>query len=137
MNIKNISAAVSAIVLFGVAGAALAESRYPDDVQFVSTKTRAEVIAELQQAQANGQIINNDGYPGNVGQVKSQLTRAQVIEELKQARANGETLANDYYSGPVTMTASSTKTRAEVVAELKQYQQAHANAGNAEAVFLR
>jgi len=137
MNIKNISAAVSAIVLFGVAGAALAESRYPDDVQFVSTKTRAEVVAELQQARANGQIVSNDNYPGNVGQVKSQLTRAQVIDELKQARANGEMLDNNYYSGPAVMTAASTKTRAEVIAELKQYQQAHANSGYVETVFLR
>jgi len=97
MNIKNLSAAVSAIVLFGVAGAALAGAPNPnsDDTQFVSTKTRAEVIAELQQARANGEILNNDNYPGPVVTVASSTkTRAQVIAELKEYQ---QTHANPSY----------------------------------------
>jgi len=46
MNIKNI---VAGVVLFSAVGAAMAEAPYPPETKLVSTKTRAEVIAELQQ----------------------------------------------------------------------------------------
>jgi hypothetical protein len=130
MNIKNIVAAVSSLVLLSVAGAAMAEQPYPDDVKFVSTKTRAEVIAELQQARANGEIINGDAYPGNAAPFKSTLTRAQVRAELAQARARGELALNNYNGAtvqPVVSNASG-KTRAEVVAELNAYRQLHSAA---------
>lgn len=60
MNTKQITAA---IVLFAAAGAAMAESPFPPETKFVSTKTRAEVISELQQAQAQGLITNGNNYP--------------------------------------------------------------------------
>jgi hypothetical protein len=139
MNIKSISAVVSSLVLFSVAGAALAEAPYPDDVKFVSTKTRAQVIAELQQARANGEMIVNDQYPDLTAPVKSTRTRAEVIAELQQARERGEIPLNEY-SGAVSVmpvASTSTKTRAQVLQELKEYQQAHANPSLSEMVFLR
>lgn len=138
MNIKKISAA---ILMLSLAGAALAEAPYPDDSKFVSTKTRAEVIAELAQARANGELpINEATYPDKaIASVASTKTRAEVIDELKQARANGELPINDASYPDKTIAAApvSTKTRAQVVEELKQYQQAHANPSYAELIFLR
>jgi predicted RNase H-like HicB family nuclease len=139
MNIKNIAAAVSSLVLLSVAGAALAEQPYPDDVKFVSTKTRAEVIAELQQARANGEIITGNAYPGAGAPFRSTLTRAQVIAQLAQARARGEIALNNYNGAALLPVAAHTsgKTRAEVMQELKDYQQAHAATGAADMNYQR
>lgn len=139
MNIKKFSAAV---LMLSLAGAALAEAPYPDDTKFVSTKTRAEVVAELQQARANGELqINDATYPDKsiASATVSTKTRAEVIDELKQARANGELPINDatYPDKAIVSAQVSTKTRAQVVEELKQYRQAHANSGYAETVYFR
>ena len=137
MNIKKISAAV---LMLSLAGAALAEAPYPEDSKFVSTKSRAEVVAELAQARANGELpINDVSYPDKAIAAPSTKTRAEVIDELKQARANGELPINDatYPDKAIASAAVPSKTRAQVVEELKQYQQAHANPGYAELIFLR
>ena len=139
MNIKKISAAV---LMLSLAGAALAEAPYPEDSHFVSTKTRAEVIAELQQARANGELPVNDAtYPDKaiVSAPVSGKTRAQVIDELKQARANGEFPINDatYPDKAVAAAPVSTKTRAQVREELKQFQQAHGYRGYAEMISMQ
>ncbi len=60
INIKQLAVAS---LLFATAGIALADQAYPPETPFVSTKTRAEVIAELQQAQAQGLVTNADDYP--------------------------------------------------------------------------
>ena len=80
MNIKKLSAG---LVLLTVVGAAFADAPYPAESKFVSTKTRAEVIAELQQAREQGLMVTDD-YPVPVA-AKSTLTRQQVQDELKQA----------------------------------------------------
>lgn len=82
MNIKNI---VAGVVLFSAVGAAMAEAPYPEETRFVSTKTRAEVIAELQQARAQGLLQEGDAYPAEQN-FKSTKTRQQVINELKIAQ---------------------------------------------------
>jgi len=84
MNTKQITAA---IVLFAAAGAAMAESPFPPETKFVSTKTRAEVTAELQQAQAQGLITNGNNYP-IVIQARSPLTREQVVGQSKSSSDN-------------------------------------------------
>ena len=92
MNIKKISAG---LVLLTVVGAALAEAPYPVESKFVSTKTRAEVIAELQQAREQGLIASDYDYPVPVV-AKSTLTRQQVQDELKQVnqqRSNNPSFA--------------------------------------------
>ena len=85
MNTKQIAAG---LLFFSVIGSAMAESVYPPENQAVSHKTRAEVIAELKQARANGELIVNDQYPVEV-QHRSTVTRQAVIEELKQAKRDG------------------------------------------------
>ena len=55
MNTKNIAKNLFAGLLLTTAvGAAMAEAPYPAETQIVSTKSRAEVVAELKQARANG-----------------------------------------------------------------------------------
>jgi hypothetical protein len=53
-----------------------------------SAKSRAEVVAELKQARAEGAMeIFSEGY---VETIRSTLTRAQVIAEWLAARSRGE-----------------------------------------------
>ncbi|WP_081801387.1 DUF4148 domain-containing protein [Herminiimonas sp. CN] len=51
MNTKKF---VATITLIAATGSAMAEVAYPPEVAFTSTKTRAEVIAELLQARKDG-----------------------------------------------------------------------------------
>lgn len=74
---------------------------------FVSTKTRAEVLAELAEAQHTGDIVANVGN-GNSGKKLNEIypdrypakpvvqgkTRVQVLAELAEAQRNGEMVAN-------------------------------------------
>ncbi|WP_413458508.1 DUF4148 domain-containing protein [Herbaspirillum huttiense] len=90
MNTKNIAKNLFAGLLLTTAvGAAMAEASYVPQTKFVSTKTRAEVIAELQQARATGQLLVSD-RDQDVKAVASTKTRDEVRAELVQARNNGE-----------------------------------------------
>ncbi len=80
MNIKKIA---TGLLFLSVIGNAMAEEAYPPETQIVSHKTRAQVIEELKQARANGEIISNDQYPVEA-QHKSTVTRQAVKDELKQ-----------------------------------------------------
>jgi len=90
MNTKNIAKNLFAGLLLTTAvGTAMAEASRVPDTKFVSTKTRAEVIAELQQARATGQLLVTD-RDQDVKAVASAKTRDEVHAELVQARNNGE-----------------------------------------------
>ena len=79
MNTKQL---IAGLVVLAAAGSAFAEMPYPADEHFVSTKTRAEVQAELGDARAQGSMNQgNTAYPTLVSQ-KSTLTRAQVAKEV-------------------------------------------------------
>jgi hypothetical protein len=56
MNAKKL---IAAVVVFAAAGSVFAQQTefVAPDANFVSTKTRAEVLAELEQAQANGTYV--------------------------------------------------------------------------------
>lgn len=84
MNAKKITAAV---ILFAAAGASFADTKYPPETKFVSTKTRAEVIAELKQARAEGWITNGNNYPAFAAPHSTQ-TRAEVASQLKAPAKN-------------------------------------------------
>lgn len=71
----------------------VARNNYPV-VQFVSTKTRADVLAELKQAQREGLITNGNDYP-IVRQASSQKTRAEVQHEVSTASV----VASSLYQG--------------------------------------
>lgn len=77
------------------------DSNYPILPSFASTKTRAEVKAELQQAREKGLIATTDSdYPILPAETINK-TRAQVKAELEQSKASGEfkRLEKEQYSG--------------------------------------
>ena len=57
---------------------------YQANIDFVSTKTRAEVKAETVAALRNGEIVHGEAYPGNPA-VPQTVSRQQVRAELAQA----------------------------------------------------
>lgn len=100
MNITTTSQAVAFSLLTLLTSAALAQTtaldisrrddanvtarnNYPI-VPFNSTKTRADVLAELKQAQKDGLITNGNDYP-IIRQVASQKSRAKVMHEVSEA----------------------------------------------------
>jgi len=85
MNTKHL---IAGLLVFAAAGSAFAEIPYPANDHFVSTKTRAEVQAELADARAQGLMNQSDAaYPILVTQ-KTNLTRAQVQEQLSNKLDN-------------------------------------------------
>lgn len=97
-----------------------ARNDYPI-MPFKSTKTRAEVKAELIAAQKAGTITNGDDYP-ILPAPTSHKTRAAVQAELVAAQRDG-LIANDY-NYPIIKQAESHKTRAQVEAEIAVAQHA-------------
>jgi len=61
---------------------------------FVSTKSRAEVVQELHDAQRRGEIYTGDSYPGPLA-AQSVKTRAEVISELKTYRLTHSAVSDD------------------------------------------
>jgi hypothetical protein len=57
---------------------------YQAGIDFVSTKTRAEVKAETIAALRNGEIVSGEAYPGNPPAAPA-ASRQQVRAELAQA----------------------------------------------------
>lgn len=107
----------AALVLTVLSGSVLAEAPLSNSA---TPKTRAEVVAELIQARANGELnISDADYPSTPKFVSSK-TRAQVIAELAQARARGEVDIGDA-NYPRLPAFVSSKTRAQVLAELVEY----------------
>ncbi|WP_394781887.1 DUF4148 domain-containing protein [Undibacterium sp.] len=55
----------------------------------VSTKTKAEVQAELVQARSEGQLTGGEEYVSTVGKTTSTVSRAEVKAEAIKAAKNG------------------------------------------------
>jgi hypothetical protein len=104
MNAKNLIAAVAVFA----AGSSFASeaTAWPELENFKSTKSRAEVVAEMKQAQANGtyvaggvetpelvpalaKTIPADSAKAAVAAAPAEKTRAEVYQELVRARAEG------------------------------------------------
>ena len=88
---KFAASALIALASVAATSAAFAESdnNYPQ-IASVSTKTRAEVQAELAQARKDGtlQIGNDNSYPV-IAEATSSKTREQVMAEYVAARNAG------------------------------------------------
>ncbi|RJF97961.1 DUF4148 domain-containing protein [Noviherbaspirillum saxi] len=97
MNAKNLIAAIA--ILAGTSSAFAAE--WVDFIDFQSTKTRAEVIAELKDAQAQGTYVaGGNEFTAPDARFASTKTRAQVMAELKQAQEDGSyALAHQEFDG--------------------------------------
>jgi hypothetical protein len=97
---KNVTSALilaASLASFG-ATAFAAAPMFPKHQNSTSSLTRAEVLAELQQAKATGQVtFGENDVPANVAS-SSTVTRAQVEAEAASARAHHkDTLAAQGY----------------------------------------
>ncbi|MDB5842051.1 MAG: hypothetical protein JWQ23_4003 [Herminiimonas sp.] len=100
MNAKQLIAAFAVLTAAGSASAQFTEHVAPD-ANFVSTKTRAQVISELNQAYAEGTLVTVDGanYP-SLRPAPSSRTREVVRAEVLQAPRNvGGRVNGDLYFG--------------------------------------
>lgn len=112
MKNRLLIAAVIALSAAATVGSVFAERPYPDEPAAVSTKTRAEVQAELEQAIKDGSLINSgeggysvsvesvrrdigEGAHGVAGSRYSGRTREEVKAELEQARRDGSLMNSD------------------------------------------
>ena len=83
MNAKQL---IAAVTVFAAAGAAFAgeNAEYVDFNNIKSTKTRAEVRAELEQAYAAGQLVRSE-YVDFTNVAASTRSREEVRKEAIQA----------------------------------------------------
>ncbi len=88
---KILSSALIAAAAFSASGAFASDlNNYPPEVAQTSTLSRAQVHADLAQAQRAGTLIKaDDAYPGNVDVAGSVLSRDQVKAELRDAQHEG------------------------------------------------
>lgn len=88
---KTASSCAAAFLLV-VAGSASAEGpiAYPEEPALISTKTRAEVQAELHEAQRHGLVSYSEvDRSAGVEAAQPARTRAEVLDELREARRLG------------------------------------------------
>ena len=112
---------ITAAALLAATGAALAQQTewIAADANFVSTKSRAEVRAELNQAYADGSIatMQRDGAESlRLAANAAGKTRAEVVAELNQAYADG-TLVTMTRDGADTIQFAGTRSRDDVKRE--------------------
>lgn len=107
----------AAIATFAVAGSVFAQEYVQPGAGFVSTKSRAEVKAELLQARASGSLqISESAYPA-IPSATSNKSRREVQAELAQARETGALrVLDDEY--PVVQISGTSKSREQVREEL-------------------
>lgn len=88
MNTKKL---IAAVVAFAAAGSVFAadNTEYVDFSNVTTTRTRAEVRAELEQAYAQGQLNTNTEVP-EVTRVASTRSRDEVRKEAILAARNGQ-----------------------------------------------
>jgi len=95
MNAKQL---IAAVAVFAAAGSAFADvtGTFTDFTNVPSVKTRAEVVAGLQQSQ--GKIANAEWVDSSTLVAKSGLTRDAVRAEAIQSAKNSKVNA-DYFGG--------------------------------------
>ncbi len=105
MNAKKL---IAAVAVFAATSSAFA-NEWVDFNDFQSTKTRAEVSAELKEAQAQGAYVaGGEEFTTPDVPFASTKTRAQVMAELKQAQEDGSyALAQQEFEGQIPMVNNS------------------------------
>ena len=114
MNVKNL---IAAVAVFAATGSAFAQgnTEFVEFTNFVSTKTRAEVQAELAQANAENQIARNAEFV-EFTNVASSKPRTEV---RAQARATyDDSLLSKRPEFVEHVNVASDKSRAEVREEV-------------------
>lgn len=121
MNAKHL---IAAFAVLASTGSVLAQEFVEPGANFVSSRTRAEVVAELKQAQADDayRVLDTE-YP-IIKQAGTPRTRAEVLAELKQAQDDGSYYVNEA-TYPIVPTAAVSRSRSDVRAELDAYRKAY------------
>lgn len=136
MKISSLSAVMLAASLFS--GLAAAQEGTQDfQSPSLSSRTRAEVLAELEQARATGQLEQRGESYGGVdsGKFASTRSRAEVLAELEVARRARALDTRNYsasYGSFRLGEIASTRSRSEVVAEMAQAQKAQGGLSRGE-----
>ena len=100
-TIKTLAAAIAVSAAF-VGTAQAGELDWPPEAPNVSSLTRAQVVADLQDARAQGLVTTGElAYPPVARQAGSQVTRAQVRQELSAAQAAGLDMSGELDYPPV------------------------------------
>ena len=104
MKTRALMAAAIALSAMATAGSTFADRPYPDEPLPVSTKSRAEVRAELDRARAEGLIMDSErgewarpGASGVTGSRYSGRTREEVKAETKEYMKNYKSSIDDMY----------------------------------------
>ena len=115
MKSNLVSASVLALAALASASSFAQDNNYPgNDVSATSTKTRAEVRAELLQTPRASYQVNGDSkFPGSdAAPVAGSKTRAEVRAELEQAQRDGYKLnVGNAYPGDNSISAGGTAVR--------------------------
>jgi hypothetical protein len=87
MNAKKL---IAAVAVFAAAGSAFAiDGETPvEQKNFVSSKSRADVMAEIAQARAQGMPVGGEAYPAAPMIANTGRTRAEVSAEARQTDIN-------------------------------------------------
>ena len=131
INIAALSTILATLVLSSAAVAAPLAETYPDPVvQAPAVVTRAQVVQELVQAEAAGQLPLTEGNYGVAGTAQAKYvaggkTRAQVVAELRQSLSDGTYVAPSEVEVIPTRLAGTPRSRSEVRAEAIQSAQAN------------
>lgn len=121
MKKHRIALITAAVALAGVTSSAFAIEGTQEfrDTAALSTKSRADVVAELRAAQRDGTAASYDeASPAPVAQ--STVSRGEVVAALRAAQRDGT--LDQYNEASPEPVAQSTMTRAQVLAELREAQ---------------
>lgn len=117
MNAKQL---IAAAAVFAAAGSAFAQQTefVAPDAGFVSSKTRAEVVAEMGQAYHEGTLVTQQRDGADTVQLARSntapgKTRADVVAELNQAYREG-TLVTQQHDGAEQIRFAGTRSRDDV-----------------------
>lgn len=98
MNIRKLAASIAFIATSSSAFADSQTYPYVDFSSFQSSKSRAEVTAELESRQAR--MVRDHEYPDPGAGFVSTRSRAEVVAELREAVADGTYARSDFDSFP-------------------------------------
>lgn len=84
----NITKIIAATTILAASISAYAEAQFPTEKPFVSSKTRAEVVAEIAQAGGNLGRKNYEATFNPSPANGASKPRAEVVAELNKSRGN-------------------------------------------------
>lgn len=106
MKLNKLSVAIAALVFVGASSSAMADHRWPSEANYgqqeparESTKTRAEVIAELKRASAQGWRVGASPFYPEATADTSAAGRVATEAGVANARSTGFGATDNMYSG--------------------------------------